>query len=384
MFKLSAAVLALGLVTVPSGADAAIQPTSADRAAFAAGELMQQGINVLQNPRTCAIVLLRSVCKSALRSLGSSVFSRFASLGDIDLFDQKWSDANSVVIPRDAWKRNGREAWLETAGVILESSYNPQGELLHLMAMPMFADLARYASSANPYGALIPGAIQRRAHSPSTSSKIGKLKTSTLGITLSDADVLAASLLPILKGLFPAESQPAVTVGQGLRGDMQMGVFVSTANEMFESPLLFLEPQSRAFLHDACMAMANLQSNAAQANRARVLGQRFLSLDSPSAWKAAIGDWQAMWVATARDLPEPRKDAFALGIMSAQTAYNAAFLREKPALADQLGLLANSTNLSSQVPAIGPPLSALLNADKTNWHSVNLLASALTTAIFEP
>jgi hypothetical protein len=389
------AACALFLASAARGAT--IEPTAADRAAFSAGMAMQQAINVFQNPRTCAIVLLRGGCKNAFmalaslapsgpaeQSLTSSAFTRFASQGDIDLFDQKWSDANAVVIPEIAWKRDALATWLKTAGVILESSYNPQGELLHLMEMPMYAGLALHASAAGPYGSLIPSAIQRRARLSLNSSKVGPLKTNTLGITLTDGDVLAARLLPVLKGLFPAESQPVVSVGQGLRGDMQIGVFVSTANEMFESPLLFLEPQSRAFFHDACVALATIQTSAAKASRARILGQKFLSLDSPTAWKAAFGDWQTLAESTGRDLPKPRKDAFIFGLMAAQAAYNAAFLREKPALADQLGFLGEERSLATQVPAIGPPLSALLDADKTNWHLVNLMASALTASIFGP
>ncbi len=396
MFRFSLAILALGLVTLSAGADAAIQPTSADRAALSAGEAMQQGINVLQNPRTCAIVLLRGVCRNAfvaLESLSSarasqqplsSPFTEFASHGDIDLFDQKWSDANAVVVPEDAWKRDGRGTWLETAAVILESSYNPQRELLRLMAMPMYEELALHASSAGPYGSLIPSAVQKRAHLQPSAATPGGLKANSLGISMADGDALDATLLPALKQLFPAEAQPVVSVGQGLQGDMQMGAYVATANEMFESPVLFLEPQSRTFLHDACMALARLQPGAAAANRVRILGQRFLSLDSPDAWKAAYADWQALATSIMQGLPSPRKDAFAFGLMSAQLAYNAAFLREKPALADQLGFLAGEASLSKQVPAVGPPLTALLGADKTNWHELNLRGSNLTMSIIGP
>ncbi len=374
--RLLASVVMMMVAAVSQARALPIIPTNADRAAFSKGEAMQRAIDMLQDPRVCGIVLLRQRCTAdiaAMLSLSPAqspsaallAIEHFASTGDSELYDSKWTDANYIAVPGALWNGDPRTAWLETAGIIVEASYSQTPQITQLFSSPQYSALARYASEAEPYGVLIPEALAARAKEPSP-------------LSLTDTEALSNALLPALKALFPATAEPVVTSTSGIRGDMQLGVEVSAANEMFESPTLFLQPQSRAFLHDLCLRISSTQPDADSAAQWRTLGQQFLVAGTPTDWRNAYQIYQGIRSNLASQRVGQSKEAFLLGLFAAQTAYNAAILRDRSAEQDHLHLLSSITDLDAILPGLGAERAAVLAADARNWDAVNTAATRLT------
>ena len=368
-----------------------IVPTDSDRSAFAKGEAKQRAIDMFQDPRVCGIVILRERCLSDLDALiggagaagndaNAERMRDFARTGDIDRFDKKWSDANSLMFPDAAWTSDPRETWLEGAGVVLESSYGPSPPMIsQIMSLPMYKDLAKHAGTAGPYGTLIPRELAAAVQATAVPSQ----KDTTDGV-LDDVQKVQDALLPALKTLFPSQAQPAVSVADTPKGDMQLGVYVASANEMFESPTLFLQPSSRAFLNSVALQLANVQLDPASAAQTRILAQGFLTANGPDDWKRFHADWQNLWGRALASLKTERKDAFAVGMQSAQIAYNAAILREAGPAQEQLDMLSGASLSSADVPGLADKRSAVVAAGPRDWAALNQAASALTSAIMSP
>jgi hypothetical protein len=139
---------------------------------------------------------------------------------------------------------------------------------------------------------------------------------------------------------------------------------------MFESPVVFLAPSSRAFLNELATRLGDAK-----------LGQQFLSASNPEEWRAAIGDFQNLESGAIKALAGERQEAFLFGMCAAQAAYNAAVLRERTAAEQQLAVLQRT---SAAVPArVAAKLTAVLAA-RGEWHDLNNAATALTLEIMQP
>lgn len=110
---------------------------------------------------------------------------------------------------------------------------------------------------------------------------------------------------------------------------------------MFETPTLFLQPSSRAFLSALTLQFGSVLTDPEMNARTRVVAQRFLAADGPAAWKSAYADWQELsnGVSTVLKDKLQRRDAFLTGLFAAQLAYNAAILHESDSTKQQLGAL---------------------------------------------
>jgi len=183
--------------------------------------------------------------------------------------------------------------------------------------------------------------------------------------------------------LFPPGQQPTLAVGMGSEGDRRLGVYISTANEMLESPLLFTQPQSRTFLA-ALTELLSRQGDTRHAALARNLAHRFLVMNSPDELRAAGADFGMVSQDFGPSLPRSRVPAFAYGLLAAQIAYNAAFLRQRDQLGQQLGVLGTVTMGENGDANLAAKRQALQGANPNDLHAVNAAASALTLAIMEP
>jgi hypothetical protein len=228
-FSTSFVAIALCLAATGTGS-ATITPTSADRQAFELGIRQQNAINIFSDPKECGIVLMRPYCKDAVAVLaGSSTppanVERFVDTGNIDYYDKSWAEGNAIAFTAEAWKASARETWLRAAGAMYAASYTPNWDQYSMMQVPVYRNLVEYASDADPYGSLISDA---------------DIKSGASGVGIDGPARIAKYLVPALTALFPTQAEPALDVATGHRGAAQLGVYVSTAQEMFESPVLFL------------------------------------------------------------------------------------------------------------------------------------------------
>lgn len=299
---------------------------------------------------------MRSYCKNAVTSLlGISKLTpqlqAFVATGNVDDYDKKWSDANVVDFTEAAWRANPRGEWLRAAGAMFIAYYTPDWDAYSTMQIPIYRQLVQFAGDASPYDALLEPA---------------DLKAGPSAVDVRGPARIAKYFVPALVNVFPPVAEPELKIDPKV-GDAQTGVYTATAQEMFESPVLFLSPTSRTFLKGLADRFGD-----------ETLGTRFISASSPQDWQGAIEAFQKAEVATLRALPDQRKEAFAFGMTAAQTAYNAAVLREKSAVSQHLAILRET---SAAVPkSIAAKLPPVLAA-KGDWQSRNATATALTLEI---
>jgi len=348
------------LMTAANTGAATITPTPQDQQTFEGGVRQQEAINILSDPRGCGIVLMRRYCRDALTALVGNFavipgLQQFVATGNLDDYDKKWSDANTVGFTDAAWSATPRETWLRAAGTMYAAYYTPDWDAYSMMQVLVYRQLVHFAASAAPYDSLL---------SPAD------LKAGASGVDVRGAARISKYFVPALGIVFVPEAEPAFTLDPAPMLEAQLGVYASTAQEMFESPVVFLAPSSRAFLNKLAMRLGDAR-----------LGQQFLSASNPEDWRAAIGDFQSLESAAVRALADKRKEAFLFGMCAAQAAYNAAVLREKTAAEQQLATLQHT---SAGVPTrVASKLTAVLAA-RGEWHDLNSAASALTLEIMQP
>jgi hypothetical protein len=346
-------------MTAANTGAAAITPTPQDRQAFEIGVRQQEAINILSDPRGCGIVLLRRYCRDSLTALVGNFavipgLEQFVATGNLDSYDKKWSDANTVGFTDAAWSANPRGTWLRAAGTMYAAYYTPDWDAYSMMQVLVYRQLVHFAASAVPYDSLL---------SPA------ELRAGPNGVDVQGPARISKYFVPALGIVFVPEAEPAFILNPGPTREAQLGVYASTAQEMFESPVVFLAPSSRAFLNEVATRLGDAR-----------LGQQFLSASNPEEWRAAISDFQNLEAAAIRALPDKRKEAFLFGMFAAQAAYNAAVLREKTAAEQQLATLQHT---SAAVPMrVGSKLTAVLAA-RGEWHDLNSAASTLTLEIMQ-
>ncbi len=221
-----------------------------------------------------------------------------------------------------------------------------------MMQVLTYRDLVQYAGSASPYGSLLTDQ---------------DAKAGTSGVSVDGPSRISEYFAPALGAIFTPQAEPALNVSAGINGDAQLGVYFSTALEMFESPMLFLSPQARAFFNELSARLGDA-----------TLGRQFVTASTPDAWRSAFQNFQALAGTRLRSLTDNKKAAFLFGATAAQAAYNAAVLRDKTSRDQQIAVLQQTP---SAVPAsVSAKLPAVLAA-KADWHALNAAATALTTAV---
>jgi predicted secreted protein len=348
------------LMTAANSGAATIAPTLQDRQAFESGARQQEAINIFSDPRGCGIVLMRRYCREALAALVGNLaavpgLEQFVATGNLDAYDKKWSDANAVGFTDAEWSGSPRKTWLRAAGAMYAAYYVPEWDAYSMMQVPVYRQLVHFAGSATPYDTLLSAT---------------DLKAGPNGIDVQGPARISKYFVPALGMVFVPEAEPAFILNPGPTLEAQLGVYASTAQEMFESPMVFLAPSSRAFLNELAIRLGDAK-----------LGQQFLSASDPEEWRAAISDFQNLESAAIKAQRDKRQAAFLFGMFAAQAAYNAAVLRERPAAEQQLGVLQRT---SAAVPTrVASRLTAVLAA-RGGWHDLNSAASALTLEIMQP
>ena len=373
-------VLAVSALTaLPASAVAGIEPTATDRSAFATGQLMQREIDVFQNPGICGIVLERSRCVADFPApppgadTQARAFAAFALSGDLDLYDQKWGDANATLVPEAAWKTNPRNAWLEDAGIVSILGRWPRNPITDLFDGASLDDLARRAATAGPYATLIPSAYSEAAL---------RAKPGEEQLTLDQVASLRDVLLPELDALFPTAPYPAPRLVDGVWGDVRLGIYASTAQELFDSPIGLSEPASRNFVALFLDRLSDLSGTAEKPVVARLRAQIMQPFSDPrvndsqiQAFRKDLQDVVDTLIAT---WPTARKQTFLLGLLTAQAAYNAAVLKDKKSDAQFRGAVATLPLPPGAGPSAGDDFRAMGGAANGDWRAVGAAATRAT------
>jgi hypothetical protein len=393
---LSAALIAL--TATPRGdASAAVNvPTDADRVAFMRGVIAQREIDIFQNPRACGAVLLRARCQSdtapavpagqnakayALALVALEKMLAFTRTGDLSSYDPKLGDANTVgPLAAQEWTRDPRGSWLRSAGVAYVLVTGEDDILHQVFYTDPVGMLAANVADAGPYGSLVPAKYAAIA-AATVSSNAGR-KDQCVALDPTQAQQLGQLLAPELAKLFPIAADPAIDFSASPSGEARVGVAMSTANELFESPPVLMEPQSRAFLvrlYDFELAHGASVPGwvAARFDRVVSTGQSSAALNALyTAQKQLAGSY-------IRELPQAPQSALVFGLIAAQGAYNAAVLRDK---SFDLGVRRSMSGGFAAEDTVIPEAAAsraafLADSQPAQWVEENARLSDLTTAI---
>ena len=243
------------LITLANTGAATITPTPQDRQTFESGAREQEAINIFSDPRGCGIVLMRRYCRDAFTALVGNLavipgLEQFVATGNLDAYDKKWADANAVGLTDASWSTSPRETWLRAAGAMYAAYYTPNWDAYSMMQVLVYRQLVRFAGSAVPYGSLL---------------RPADVKAGAGGVDVQGPARISKYFVPALGTVFVPKAEPAFILDPGAARDAQLGVYASTAQEMFESPVVFLAPSSRAFLNQLAIRLGDGK-----------LGQQFL------------------------------------------------------------------------------------------------------------
>ncbi|MGA8576910.1 MAG: hypothetical protein WB609_14655 [Candidatus Cybelea sp.] len=178
-------------------------------------------------PGTCGIVLERPRCVADFRTVQAlrgndstdGAMEAWLATGDLALAVKTW---NGVYVPDKSWTENPEFAWWYTAGQISIATSLPVNE------------------ASMEYIARIPDSLA--AHADALPSEFRGLLPAT-GTAFERLRPLQAALLKAI----PTVAYPDASLADGVRGDVQLGVYVSTLQELIDNPLALSRPESRAF-----------------------------------------------------------------------------------------------------------------------------------------
>ncbi len=340
---------------------AATKPTTAALTAYEQGQayerLFQDAYLV---PGTCGIVLERARCNADLRRLreirvGDSTDTRMEKWfesGDIGLRVENWND---MYVPETAWTDDPVFAWWYTAGIASVAASIPQGNGTDKYVGSIADVLAKHVSAA-----------------PDDSTKwIPRGETPFARLAVVQAS---------LEEIFPVEPYPLPSFGQGPISDVQLGIYISTLQELADNPFALSRPESRAF---AAVVLARLQE----------LHVKFVdglsSTPLLNAVRQAIPtDREAIDAVWRRPLsqalnmkwPEGPRKAYLIGVLIAQVAYNAAVLKDANSDTEFRGVIATLPAWAGASEKTRANIATLQNipfaAKGGKWEDINAAATA--------
>jgi len=353
-------------LTGPGSAAAAASsgPPPADALrAYALGQAYVRSFEDYLQPGTCGIVLERQRCRDDFGAIRQFAGPRTMDdevagwLKDGDV-DQRVTDWDGFAISDDTWKNDPTFAWWYTAGALSIAANMPENDGTSAF-LRSIEDLLATHDNAAPAG-------------------FGK----ALGSDGSPFDKSKA-LLALLDSAIPPSANPAVPDTAGAAGEARLGVLNSTVLELFDNPYAMSRPESRAF------ALAVIDKDEAFD---RKFGgsysfdalRRVLRGDIPPDNDTIDSQLRQPWVAWISDLKNATsdRDAYLLGDLTAQAAYNAAVLKDKSADSTYLrGAISQIKPYDGMSSAAMSAVGAMQNVPYGVWAKINPSASAATLAI---
>ena len=231
-----ALLLAASLVCLPAVA----APAAPDVRAYSAGQSYHRLFEDNLMPGTCGIVLERPRCLSdfetvhALRGddANDKAMLVWLATGSVDFAVKGW---NGMYTSDEWWRQDPQSAWWFDAGIISIAASMPQNDASTRVPRWVSAFLMKHVDAA-------PTAFQGSiAASGSIFDRVRPLQSA-----------LFASI--------PVTPFPNPSTIAGIKGDVQLGVYWSTLQQLMDNPLALSRPESRAFgrlvLHDFTTAGA--------------------------------------------------------------------------------------------------------------------------------
>jgi hypothetical protein len=363
---LSAALALLGATNPVVSTAAAVKPTTAATTAYGQGQAYERLFQDIDlSPGTCAIVLERAQCISDLQLISSmraqdptdAQAQKWFSTGDIAMRVENW---NGMYVPDKAWTEDPVFAWWYTAGIVSIAASLPR-------AGPLDEYLGHYADELRNHPSAAPDDSAKWV--PSGGSP-------------------AVSLAPVqgsLQELFPVAPYPEPSFADGAAAYAQLGVYISTLQQLVDNPAALSRPASRAFAAAVFARLQDLHTQFADGLTAAPLQSAVsqpIDLDQQwinTTWRQPLAQViNVKW-------PDAPRNAFLVGALVAQVAYNAAFLKDANADAGFRGAFASShawTGLSAKTRADVVALQSIPYVAKGGkWEEINAAATTATLDI---
>lgn len=340
----------------------ATAPSVAATSAYGTGQSYVRLFQDVVQPGTCGIVLERQRCSADLHAVqqwrGSdstdATFSKWLADGDVALHTNDW---NGSYVTDKGWADNPVFAWWYTAGVVSIAIQQPRNDASTTYLGHFVDELERHPLAT-------PDGFQNLIVASGTPFERAK------------------PLQRALDAAIPPQAYPSPAFAPGLTGTAQLGVYLGTLLELVDSPLALSRPESRGF---AAIVLTELQKRHQDfADRLSVAELQSIVYseipDDPAQldelWRKPLSDQivNTTW-------PEEQRYALVIGELLAQTAYNAAILKD--AKVDRTFRSVVSQLSKASLPAgVVADISALhsipLAADGGSWIAINRAATKAT------
>jgi len=347
-------------IPVQSSADV-VKPTTAAVTAYQQGQAYErlfQDINLA--PGTCAIILERERCNVDLQLLSGmrgedptdDLAKKWFATGDISMRVEKWND---MYVSDKVWTDDPVFAWWYTAGIAEIAASLPQGKGIDEYVGSIADVLAKHTAAAPDESA---------AWSPTGGTPYTRL----------------AWVQGSLEQIFPVETYPVPTFGDGPAFYAQLGVYVSTIQELVDNPFALSRPESRAF---AAVVLARLQDVHTKFADGLTAAPLQNAVNQPI---IADSEWinttwrQPLSQQINKKWPDQSRHAFLLGNLIAQVAYNAAVLKDSNSDADFRGAIATLPTWAGMSAKTHADIASLQNipyaAKGGKWEDINAAATA--------
>jgi hypothetical protein len=245
------------------------------------------------------------------------------------------------------------------------------------LAAPNAISLARNASAAGTFRALVPAAaIDAVAH-----AKANLDGTVPLGLPLDQIGSYESTILKGLESVFPPQAYPHIVFGASPRGEAQLGVAIASLAELSEVPRFLAQPDAQGFV-DATFAhlIETLPGDGTRLQALRAdfaVGpeiDRLFRPDGPIVKLAALQ----------RDLDRATLHAVLVGQLSAQAAFNAATYRDVKLSEQFRGEVESFDGVDAAAPGLATLRKALRRPAATDWPALNAAATAIVVRLGSP
>lgn len=282
---------------------------------------------------------------------------KWFATGDVAMRVQNW---NGMYVPDKAWANDPVFAWWYTAGVVSIAASLPRGG-------PLDEYLGHYANELSKHASAAPDNSPKWM--PSGTTPAASL----------------ASVQSSLEDIFPVAPYPEPSFADGAVAYAQLGIYVSTLQQLVDNPAALSRPASRAFAATVLGRLQDLHAKFADGLTSAPLQS---AVDQPimsdtewlnTTWRQPLSHViNTKW-------PEGPRTAFVLGNLIAQVAYNAAVLKDANADAGFRGEILSLPPWTGMAAKTRADIAVLQNVPYASkggkWEDINAAAAAATLDI---
>lgn len=354
------------------GAQTAILPTEAERAAYEDGRALMRALLFMKKPHACTISLLRARCRhdgevlltylpsttprlATIKAAFDSADFRTFDLGPIDDIQPKFDQKPGI---------DRHDLWLQAAG----------------MADVLATSVEHDQGARSPVLAGISALVERASDAPTFASAVlaeplRSLKTNSAAVSNAQLWAWSDAMSAGLVRNFPEPAVPHVAYGAGPRADAQFGVAMAAVNQITETPTFLVQTESQEFLDEAFARLDGYLSPDQRAVSQQIRTQ-LRPAGAPLQPYAAGGPMNRL-SALIGGIGRPTVQRVFVGLLSAQIAHNALSHRDPASGKSFPALLGTFDGVDSAVPGLKEARAALAAADPTDWDDVNRKATTI-------